>query len=244
VGLDLEGRHLALAAARRRLTLSTMSVTVLDPVVLERLAPDLVVALPAGTSRADAQKLIDLAFADGPSLTKEAQSYDVVPVLVHDLRFTVGAIRPVALARAITREGILADALGNYTTTPASHTLHITYTGPLLSDHLVQSVRTGIARPAHVATEAVTVSPRSTTGIGVDMSIEPAPAPAAITTSSGHRHGTIDNAGDPVATSSAGTAFPDSNRWADLLAASVVLALFVSLIGFLTVELRKPSEDN
>src|ERR1044072_4493843 len=48
-------RHdLALAAAQRHLTLSTIPGGVLDPALLERLVPDLVVALPAGATRADA----------------------------------------------------------------------------------------------------------------------------------------------------------------------------------------------
>jgi hypothetical protein len=233
---------LALAASRQHLTLSTIAVTALDPAMLERLAPDLVVALPAGTTRADAGKLVASAFRDGRSVRKVGRDLEVVPVLVHDLRFTVRTARPAAVARAIAREGILSDALGNYTTTLDSHTLRIAYTGPLLSDHLVQSVRTGIARPAHVASGTVTVSPRSTTGVGVDMSKEPAPAPPAITTSPGHRHGTLDGASDPVATSSAATTSPRSHLWADLLAASVVLALVVSVVRFLTVELRQAAD--
>jgi len=236
-------RHdLALAAARRHLALSTIPGGVLDPALLERLVPDLVVALPAGATRADAETLVALAFADRRRLPVATQDYAVAPVLVHELRFTVSTARPAALARAITREGILSDALGSYTTTLDGHALHIAYTGPLLSDHLIQSVRAGIARPAHVATRTVTVSPRSTTGVGVDMSKEPAPAPAAITSSPGHHHGTIEEAGGPVAAAPAARTAPRSNLWADLLAAAVVLALFVSLARFLTVELRRASE--
>jgi hypothetical protein len=176
------------AATRRRTTLSTISPSVLDPAVLERLAPDLVVALPVGATRADAGKLIDPAFVEGRRISDETQEYDVVSVLVHDLRFTVSAANPAVLARAIAREGILSDALGNYTTTLGTHELDIAYTGPLLSDHLVDSVRSGIARPADIAQGVVTVSPRSTAGVGVDMAKEPAPAPAVIQASTGHNH--------------------------------------------------------
>ncbi len=37
-------------------------------------------------------------------------------MLVHDLRFTVRAADPAALTAALAREGILADALGSYST--------------------------------------------------------------------------------------------------------------------------------
>jgi hypothetical protein len=180
--------HLDLAATHRHTTLSTMSASTLDPAVLERLAPDLVVALPSGASRADAGRVMDSAFAEGGGMVNNVKEVDVLPVLVHDLRFTVATARPEALAKAIAREGIVTDALGNYTTTLGAHQLRISYTGRLLSDHLVQSVRIGIARPAHSAPVAVTVSPRSTTGAGVNMAKEPPPAPAIIHASIGHHH--------------------------------------------------------
>ena len=102
------------------------------------------------------------------------QDYLVAPVLVHDLRFTVKATDPPVMAAAIAREGILADALGDYSTSAGSGRLDITYTGPLLSDDLVEQVRRGIARGEGVQPSSVTVSPRSTTGVGVDMAKEPA----------------------------------------------------------------------
>lgn len=209
-------KELDLAATRRHTTLSTISASVLDPAVLERLAPDVVVVLPAGTARADAGKLMHPAFAEGRRITDRVQQYDIVPVLVHDLRFTIGTATPAALARAIAREGILSDALGNYTTALGTHELDIAYTGPLLSDHLVESVRTGIARPAHVAPGGVTVSPRSTTGTGVDMATEPAqkPAPAVSRASAGHHH----SAASPTPGGSS-----DSNPW--IIPALGVLAL-------------------
>ncbi len=181
-------KQLDRAAARRHTTLSTISASVLDAAVLDRLEPDLVVALPADATRADAGQLIDPASVEGRRITAHIQKYDVASVLVHDLRFTVTAARPAVLSNAIAREGILSDALGNYTTTLAPHELNIAYTGPLLSDHLVESVRVGIARPAHIEPTVVTVSPRSTTGVGVDMAKEPTPAPEVIPASTDHHH--------------------------------------------------------
>jgi hypothetical protein len=101
----------------------------------------------------------------------------VAAVLVHDLKFSVAAADPAALAAAIAEEGILSDALGNYGTSVDGGALAVTYTGPLLSDSLVESVRNGMARGAGVQPADVTLAPRSTTGEGVDMSREPEPAP-------------------------------------------------------------------
>ena len=181
---------LDLAAKRRHMTLSTLSASTLDPGVLERLAPDLVVALPSGATRADAGRLVESAFAGGGRIVPSVPHIEVLRVLVHDLRFTVATAHPAALAEAIAREGILTDELGNYAATPGAQKLSIAYTGPLLSDHSVQAVRIGIARPAHIAPRGVTVSARSTTGSGVDMSKEPLPAPAVLpSATSGHQHG-------------------------------------------------------
>ena len=105
------------------------------------------------------------------------QDYEVASVLVHDLRFTVRAADPPALAAAIAREGILTDALGSYSTSGRGGRLDITYTGPLLSDALVEVVRGGIARGEGVPPSSVTLAPRSTTGVGVTLADEPAPAP-------------------------------------------------------------------
>ncbi len=234
------------AATRRHTVLSPLSASVLDPALLERLAPELVVALPAGTTKVDAERLIDPASPDGRRITHEARDYDVVPVLVHDLRFTVNAADPAALSGAIRREGILSDALGNYTTTLGTHKLDIAYTGPLLSDHLVESVRDGIARPANIAPGAVTVSPRSTTGVGVDMATEPAPAPEVITASPGHQHSTGDesSARDPVAATAVGTASTRSHLWADFLGAAVVLLMFLTLVRILWMTPVTSSDDN
>jgi hypothetical protein len=242
-------KQLDLAATRRHTTLSTISASVLDPAVLARLGPDLVVYLPAGATRADAAKLIDPAFAEGRRISDEAQEYDVIPVLVHDLRFTVGTANPAGLARDIAREGILSDALGIYTTTLRTHALDIAYTGPLLSDHLVESVRTGIARPADISPDVVAVSPRSTTGSGVDMAREPAPAPAPIQASTGHNHGAeLPTAGRSPTGHNHGAELPTagrspaSNSWAMAGFATVAL-IGLALVLHTTKRLNPPDED-
>ena len=175
------------AATSRHTTLSSISPSVLDPALLEHLAPELTVALPAGGTLADARKLIDPSSSEGRRIP-EVEEYNVASVLVHDLQFTVSSANPAVLAKAIAREGILSDALGSYSTTLGSRELRITYTGPLLSDDLVESVRGGIARRADTQPGAVKVSPRSTTGVGVDMAKEPALAPAVTELSTAHNH--------------------------------------------------------
>jgi hypothetical protein len=176
------------AARWAHTSLSSIAPGVLDPALLEPVAPAVTLVLPPGKSLADARRLIGLASSTDRS-SADVDRYAVDSVLVHDLRFTVGSPRPAALAAAIATEGILADALNNYTTTVGRHRLDITYTGPLLSDELVGSLRAGIARRAHLAPTAVTISPRSTTGVGVDMAKEPAPAPAVTEPSAVHNHG-------------------------------------------------------
>ena len=177
-------KELDSAAARAHTSLSSIPPGVLDPALLEPNTPAMTLALPPKASLADARRLA----------SSEALSSSGVPVfrvdsvLVHDLRFTVSSARPAALAAAIAGEGILSDALGRYTTTLGRHRLDITYTGPLLSDDLVESVRAGIARRAHTPTAAVTISPRSVTGVGVDMAKEPAVVPVVTGESVTHRH--------------------------------------------------------
>jgi hypothetical protein len=214
-------KELDSAATRRHISLTTVSPTVLDPAVLGRFTPELTLLLPAGDTVTDARRLIDPASSQDRK-PPEAEGYTVAPVLVHDLRFTVGSARPAVLARAIAREGILSDALGNYATTFGSHQLDITYTGPLLSDDLVESVRGGIARRAHIQPTGVTVSPRSTTGLGVDMAKEPAPAPAAIETSAAHHH----TAALPAVTASSSS---NDSRWTLFLAATAALLILLTL---------------
>jgi hypothetical protein len=50
----------------------------------------------------------------------------------------------------------------------------------------VRSVQASIARRAFVTTAAVTVGPRTRTGIGVDMTQEPTPAPVEDSPSTSH----------------------------------------------------------
>lgn len=180
-------RRLQLAAAQSHQTLTPVSPSVLDPNALERLAPDLAVALGAGATRADGQHLMDVTFGAGHRIGAPVRAYVARSALVHDLRFTVTAAHPAAVSRAIAREGILSDALGNYATLLGARRLAIVYTGPLLSDHLLTSVRRGIARAVHGALEQVSVSPRSSTGSGVDMSTAPA-APDDFSATTGHHH--------------------------------------------------------
>jgi hypothetical protein len=172
-------RHLEHTAARLHTTVSPISASVLDPVPLEVLAPDLVVALPTDETSRDGRRLMKLALRGG-HWTSVVEAYDVLPALVHDLRFTVSSAHPARLARAIAREGILSDALGNYTSRPGAGTLDILYTGPLLSDGLMRSVVAGIARRAFVTPSAVRIAPRSLTGVGVDLAREPTPTPVEI----------------------------------------------------------------
>lgn len=176
------------AAAERGITLSAVSPDVLDEVVLEQLDPGLTVSLPAGSTREDAGALADRAFGRVGSFTG-VDSVHIGSVVVHDLQFAVPSGDPASLAEAIQTEGILTDALGNYTTSLDSGTLGIGYTGPLLSDALVESVRAGMARDAGVEPGDVTLNPRSTSGEGVDLSREPAPDSGESEGPSGHQGG-------------------------------------------------------
>ena len=181
------GRHLDRVARRSHTSMSPISASVLDPVPLEQLAPDLVVALPLNATLEDGQRLIDRALHPA-HWNKTVQAYDVLSVLVHDLRFTVSTAHPAALARAIAREGILSDALGDYTTVLGTRKLAILYTGPLLSNHLFRTVQAGIARRAHVGLIKVSIAPRTLAGAGVDLTQEPTPAPVEDSPSAGHHH--------------------------------------------------------
>jgi hypothetical protein len=181
-------KELDTAATRSHTSLSSSAPGVLPPALLEPDSPAMTLVLPPGESLAAARKLLDPATSTGRRLPAVAR-YDVASVLVHDLRFTVSSAKPADLAAAIAREGILSDALGNYTSTLGRQQVDFTYTGPLLSDELVESVRAGIARRASTQPAAVTISPRSTTGVGVDMAKEPAPTPAVTEAPTAHNHG-------------------------------------------------------
>ena len=197
-GADLVSLRKALdtAATRGQTSLTSIPRGVLDPALMEPVAPEMALVLPPGKTLADARRLIDPTLKSRRSL--DVERYDVAAVLVHDLRFRVNSAKPAALAEAIAREGILSDALGNYTTTLGRHRLDITYTGPLLSDDLVESARGGIARRANVQPAAVIVSPRTTTGVGVDLAKEPAPQPAVVAASKAHGHGAAHPAVSPA----------------------------------------------
>ena len=169
-------RALDRAAASRHTSLTDVSPSVLDPTEQEALQPDLTLLLPAGATLADAQDVVVPA-GSRRAVLPGVQDYQVASVLVHDLRFSVRAANPPALATAIAREGILTDALGTYSTSGRGGRLEITYTGPLLSDDLVEVVRGGIARGEGVPPSSVTLSPRSSTGVGVTLAEEPAPPP-------------------------------------------------------------------
>lgn len=182
------------AANQGQTNLSDISPDVLDPASLEHFVPELIVVLPAGGTVAEAGELVDRAYFQDPAVSG-VDHYHVAEVLVHDLRFAVRTTSPAALEESIAKEGILSDALGNYSTTLRTGEFDVTYTGPLLSDELINSVQNGMARAAHTKPEAVTVSSRSTAGVGVDMANEPAPSPGATEGPSDHNH---DDAHDDV----------------------------------------------
>ena len=206
-GADVEAlrQELDLAATVRHTTLSDVSPSVLEAADREKLEPDVTVLLPAGATLVDAEDLID------PSRSAHAvfpgvRAYAVTSVLVHDLRFSIRAKDPSASARAIAHEGILSDALGSYSTSTAAGRLDVTYTGPLISDDLVEQVRRGMARGAGGQLSAVTVSPRSTAGVGVDLATEPPPAAVLEPAPSGHGHGHL-------AAGAAGRRVPSESTW-------------------------------
>ena len=160
------------AAAGSGTVLYEISPDVLDPVVLDHLVPELIVALPPDAVREDAEHLAERAFGPEGSYPG-VEHVHVASVLVHDLRFTLASADPAALIESIAAEGILSDALGTYATSSGDGAVAVSYTGPLLSDALVEAVREGMARSDGVSGDQVTVTPRSPTGEGVDLSKEP-----------------------------------------------------------------------
>lgn len=182
------------AAAQQGVELFDISPMVLDAVVLDHLVPEVIVALPAGRSHEDADRLAELAF--GPEGSDPAVEHvHIGEVLVHDLAFTLAAADPAALAAAIADEGILSDALGNYEESLDGAALTIGYTGPLLSDALVESVRDAMSRSAGKEPADVELAPRSTDGEGVDLSQEPAPEDVERVDDSGHHTPGADDSG-------------------------------------------------
>lgn len=180
-------KKLDAAAASRATPLSAIAPGVLEPALLQHIVPELMVVLPASATLEDARGLVDQASGDGAD-NLGVEHFHVIPVLVHDLRFSLSASNPTALSAAIDREGILTDTLGNYDTAVKAGELDISYTGPLLGDELVETVRSGIARQAHIAASGVAVSPRSGDGAGVDMAKEPPWDPELLDEGTDHTH--------------------------------------------------------
>lgn len=200
VNAELEGvrKKLEAAALTRKMALHAISPTVLEPAVLQHVMPELIVALPPSATLADGQAVVDRVVVDrvvadqaagDGSAAVAAEHFHVLPVLVHDLNFTVESASPDAVSSGVDKEGILSDALGNYGTSVGNGQVVFSYTGPLLGDGTVESVRAGIARQARVAATAVGVTPRSRTGTGVDMAMEPPWDPEVVEERPGHAHG-------------------------------------------------------
>jgi hypothetical protein len=171
---DIAGirKRLDAAAAARGTVLSAISPDVLEPAVLQQMVPEVIVALPS-TATPDDGRTIVRAVTEEDTGSLGVKNFYVLPVLVHDLRFSVATADPAAVSAAVDREGIVSDALGNYSTVAKSGQLSISYTGPLLGDETVESVREGISRQAHLPAAGVNVGPRSPSGTGVDMAAEP-----------------------------------------------------------------------
>ncbi|MDQ1593503.1 MAG: hypothetical protein QOH40_59 [Arthrobacter pascens] len=193
---DLPGirKVLDAAAAARGTAVAGISPTVLEPAVLQHVMPELVVVLPPAATLDDGHAVVKKAEDEGAEKLG-AEHFHVLQVLVHDLCFSISTANPAALSAAVDREGILSDALGNYDTTVRDGVLSIDYTGPLLGDEIVESVRAGIARQARTAPSAVEVKPRTTTGTGVDMAAEPPWEPEAVEETHAHAHGETAHAG-------------------------------------------------
>lgn len=181
-------KRLGAAAGAQQVSLSAVSPDVLEPDVLQQMVPAVTLALP-GTATADDGRTIVKAATEEDTGNLGVQDFYVLPVLMHDLRFSVAAADPAAVSAAVDREGIASDALGNYDTTTRNGRLIISYTGPLLGDETVESVREGISRQAHVPAADVTVTPRSATGTGVDMDTEPPWDPEQLIPAPDHAHG-------------------------------------------------------
>jgi hypothetical protein len=187
---DLAGvrSDLETAATAAGSTLQSISPDVLEPALLQRMVPELILAIPATATVDDGRAIVQKATAGREAARAGVDNFYVLPVLVHDLRFSATTGDPAALSAAVDEEGIVADALGNYDTSVEDGELSITYTGPLLGDETVESVRAGIARQAHVEASAIAVGPRATTGTGVDMANEPEWDPELLGAAQEHTH--------------------------------------------------------
>jgi hypothetical protein len=186
---DLAGirKRLDAAAAARGTALTDVSPDVLEPAVLQQMVPEVTVALPA-TATADDGRTIVRAVTEQDTGKLGVENFYVLPVLVHDLRFSVDTADPAAVSAGVDREGIVSDALGNYSTQARDGQLSISYTGPLLGDEIVETVREGIGRQAHVPAGKVAVAPRSDAGTGVDMAAEPPWDPEELESQAIHPH--------------------------------------------------------
>ena len=142
------------------------------------------------------------------------------------------------MAEAIAREGILSDALGSYSTILGQR--HGS-TSPTPGRCSAMSWSSGSCwhRPQGRASsrQSVTVSPRSTTGVGVDMAKEPVPAPVVIA-GPGHGHG----AGHPAVTATlpAENASSGVSPWAVSLAA--LAGLLILTLVLLIMRREKSAE--
>ena len=185
-GADARAVRVLLHAAgdRAGLPLLDLSPGVLPAASLDVTVPDIVACLPQSASAADADLLL-------PQPLPGEQRHSVQAVLVHDLAFAVRPERgtPADAASAIDREGSLADTLGHYdVVSGTAGELQVLYTGQLLGDDEVDSVRAAVARAADMPVPSVTVLPRSPLGTGVDLRTEPVPASDAATAPAVHHH--------------------------------------------------------
>jgi hypothetical protein len=187
---DLAGvrRDLETAATAAGSRLESISPDVLEPALLQKMVPELIVALPSEATVDQGRAIVSKATGAADGAKAGVDNFYVLPVLVHDLRFSTAAEDPAALSAAVDQEGIVSDALGNYDTTVEDGQLRIDYTGPLLGDDIIESVRAGIARQAHTAVSAAAVGPRANTGTGVDMATEPAWGPEQLENAKEHPH--------------------------------------------------------
>ncbi len=191
-GADGAAVQAALHAAgdRAGLPLVDLPPGVLPAAYLDVTVPDLVACLPQGATADDAARLL-------PDPLPGEDRRSVQAVLVHDLAFTV---RPAGTsaqeaADAVDREGILADVLGRYaidagaaTDTATDGQLRVRYTGQLLGDDEVDTVRTALARAAGVPESAVSTQPADPSAPGVDLRDEPVTSPAPDSPGTQHSH--------------------------------------------------------
>jgi len=232
-------------AGRSRLDLSDVSPNVLEPSQLAQWVPNLTLVLPEAASVHDATDFIASSREDFPDIAE----YTVKSVLVHDLQFSVAvpAAEAAVIGAEIDAEGIVTDALGRYDLANDGAALRIHYTGPLLSDALVEQVRAGIARPAETEAAAVTVEPGTVGGSGVDMATEP--VVVAVTAVAAAEGGTTHGHDTALAGSETASAGPKTASAGLGWIPFGVVALAVALVTLVWVRLDRrgraqtPSSD-